>query len=268
MIKTNFHTHTIYCDGKDTPEALVVSAIEKGFTSLGFSGHSYFKKDKAYTMSALAEEQYYNEITALKEKYKDQIEIFCGIEQDIYSPLPTRKYDYKIGSVHNIYKNGECLVIDGSLAELNDILKRHYDGDFDMFAKDYFETLCDVAEKTQADIIGHFDLILKNQERMGYVPTPQFYQYAEDAVLSLLNYNIPFEINTGAMARGYRTTPYPDMQILRFIHRNGGTIIFSSDCHDKAFLDYGYEQARVVALEAGFTQQAIITKDGIKYIPI
>lgn len=37
----NLHTHTIYCDGKDTPEEMILAACEKGFTSLGFSGHSF-----------------------------------------------------------------------------------------------------------------------------------------------------------------------------------------------------------------------------------
>ena len=40
MIKTSFHTHTTFCDGKNTPEEMVVAAIEKGFVALGFSTHS------------------------------------------------------------------------------------------------------------------------------------------------------------------------------------------------------------------------------------
>ena len=38
--KQNLHTHTTYCDGKDTPEQVVLKAIEKGFNSIGFSGHA------------------------------------------------------------------------------------------------------------------------------------------------------------------------------------------------------------------------------------
>ena len=39
--RQNLHTHTTFCDGKDTPEELVEAAIAKGFDSIGFSGHSY-----------------------------------------------------------------------------------------------------------------------------------------------------------------------------------------------------------------------------------
>ena len=40
MIKENFHTHTQFCDGKSTAEEMLLSAIDKGFSALGFSGHS------------------------------------------------------------------------------------------------------------------------------------------------------------------------------------------------------------------------------------
>ena len=37
----NYHTHTNYCDGKNTAEEIVKKAIELGLSELGFSGHSY-----------------------------------------------------------------------------------------------------------------------------------------------------------------------------------------------------------------------------------
>jgi len=88
MIKTNFHTHTIYCDGKDTPEELVKAAMEKGFTHLGFSGHSYLEIDKDFAMDDADQRKYWDDIHALKEQYRDKLYIFCGLEQDCYSAPP------------------------------------------------------------------------------------------------------------------------------------------------------------------------------------
>lgn len=34
-MKTNYHTHTTWCDGKDTPEAVVVAAIDCAFDRFG-----------------------------------------------------------------------------------------------------------------------------------------------------------------------------------------------------------------------------------------
>ena len=39
--KANYHTHTKYCDGKNTVAEMTKAAFDKGFTHLGFSGHGY-----------------------------------------------------------------------------------------------------------------------------------------------------------------------------------------------------------------------------------
>ena len=44
---------------------------------------------------------------AMAEKYKDRIDILCGIEQEFYSPYAPEGYDYVIGSNHNFCKDGE-----------------------------------------------------------------------------------------------------------------------------------------------------------------
>ena len=38
-LKANYHTHTTFCDGADTPEEVVKEALRLGMTHLGFSGH-------------------------------------------------------------------------------------------------------------------------------------------------------------------------------------------------------------------------------------
>ena len=81
MITTNFHTHSTFCDGADTPEEMVLTAIEKGLTALGFSGHSYLYRDRSFAMNSETERLYIKTVLELKEKYKDKIQIFCGIEQ-------------------------------------------------------------------------------------------------------------------------------------------------------------------------------------------
>ena len=36
----DFHMHTVFCDGKNTPEEILEKAIELGFDSIGFSSHA------------------------------------------------------------------------------------------------------------------------------------------------------------------------------------------------------------------------------------
>ena len=72
----NFHTHTTLCDGKNTPEEMILAALEKGFTALGFSGHGYTDFDLRYCMQDW--EGYLAEIRRLKEQYRGKIESYLG----------------------------------------------------------------------------------------------------------------------------------------------------------------------------------------------
>ena len=78
--KQNLHTHSSYCDGKDTPEQMVLAAIEKGFDGIGFSGHSYMYYSNYVQMTPEKTEKYRAEIARLKEKYREKIDVFCGLE--------------------------------------------------------------------------------------------------------------------------------------------------------------------------------------------
>lgn len=253
MYFTNYHTHTNYCDGKNSCEQIVLKAIELGLSELGFSGHSYTFFDESYCMSLDNTKKYVQDISHLKEKYKDKIKILMGIEQDYYSEESTAGYDFVIGSVHYLLKNGEYIELDGSKKALINSVERHWDGDFYAFSKDYFETVSDVVNKTGCDIIGHIDLITKfNGDSSLFSPKNKKYlSYAQNAVERLAKTNALFEINTGAMSRGYLQNPYPSKEILEMIYKNSGNVILSSDCHDKDYLTYGFEKAKTLCNEVG-----------------
>ena len=107
---SNLHTHTTFCDGKSTAEEMVHSAIEKGFVSLGFSGHAYTPFELTSCMTD--EDGYVKEINRLKEVYKKDIEIYLGIEEDAFALVNRSKYEYIIGSLHFLKVNGQILPFD------------------------------------------------------------------------------------------------------------------------------------------------------------
>ncbi|MBQ6389058.1 MAG: histidinol-phosphatase HisJ family protein [Mogibacterium sp.] len=51
-----------------------------------------------------------------------------------------------------------------------------------------------------------------------------------------------FEINTGAIARGYRTTPYPAQDQIDYIKSRGGVLILTSDSHSAGNVGYRFEE--------------------------
>ena len=110
---TNYHTHTTYCDGNSTPAEIVREAVSLGMREIGFSGHSYTECD-SYSMSKENTRAYISAVRQLQKKYTGSIKILLGIEQDYYSEEPTEGYDYVIGSVHFVKKDGVYLSVDAS----------------------------------------------------------------------------------------------------------------------------------------------------------
>ncbi len=244
MILKDLHVHTTFSDGKNTPEEIVEYAISKGLKTIGFSDHSYTFFDESYCVSKENIEKYIFEVLRLKEKYKNKIEILLGIEQDYFSKEPTDRFEYVIGSVHYLKFGNEYVPVDLNSNELVYASEKYFGGDIIALAENYYETVASVIEKTNADIIGHFDLITKfNENNALFDENDERYICAyKKAVDKLIITGKPFEINTGAISRGYRTMPYPSMQIYEYIKSKGGKFILSSDSHSKDSLCFNFEK--------------------------
>lgn len=234
----DLHIHTDFSDGKNSPEEMVLSAIAKGFTEMGISDHSYTAYDESYCIPKNRIEEYKQVIRALAEQYRDKITIRCGIEQDYYSDEPTGDYDYVIGSVHAVKKDGVYLSVDESAEVQQKAVEEHFGGDYYAFAELYFETVADVVRKTGADIIGHFDLAAKFS--LFDESHPRYIAAWKKAVDALIPYGKPFEINTGAMSRGYRSVPYPTPDMIAYIRAKGGSFLLSSDSHNAETIGYAF----------------------------
>ena len=258
-MRSNFHTHSVFCDGKDTPEETVQKALSLGFRALGFSGHSYTDFDPC-GMTPESEDNYRAEIARLKIAYTGRIEIYCGVEQDYFSGRRRDGYDYAIGSVHYVRRDGEYLCVDWSGKRTGEILRRRYGGDPYAFAEDYFALVGQVRDVTGCDIIGHFDLIKKfDEDGAVFDESHPRYRAAVMGALDALCPSLPiFEINTGAMARGCRKTPFPSLWILKELCARGCPIMLSTDCHDREKLDFGVETAREIARAAGYRCRMVL----------
>jgi len=268
--KQNLHTHCTFCDGKDTPEAMVQTAIEKGFDSLGFSSHSYHPYLKTTRINAENEAAYLKEVASLKEKYKGQIDIFLGIEYEICSEHKIEGLDYSIGAAHYINTCDGFVTFDVSAEGTQKYVEKYFGGDGLRFAKAYYETVATIPEKGNFDILAHFDLITKNNETLGIIDTSsaEYKKYAVEAIDALVG-KIPFfELNTGAISRGYRSSPYPALDLLKEFKRRGFGAVITSDCHDKNYLDCHFSEARELLLAAGFKSKFVLTHNGFEEISL
>ena len=244
MCYSDLHVHSTFSDGKSTPEEIVLSAIKKGMSIIGISDHSYTLFDESYCIGKDKTSEYISTVNSLKEKYKNEIEIRLGIEQDYYSESSTATYDYVIGSVHYIKVSDEYIPVDESADILLNAVEKYFNGDIYSLIEEYYNTVADVINKTNADIIGHFDLITKfNENNKMFDETNERYINAyKKAANVLLDSKALFEINTGAISRGYRTAPYPSSDIYAYLKKNGAKFILSSDSHHKDTLCYDFDK--------------------------
>ena len=244
MIKIDLHIHSTYCDGKSTLRENVESALAKGFVTIGFSGHCYTFFDESYCMSKEDTERYIKEANWLQKKHRKKLTILVGIEQDYYSEEPTDRYDYAIGSVHYLKLGDEYVPVDESAEILKNAADRYFDGDIYALCEEYYKTVSDLTNKWNTRIIGHFDLITKfnEQEKLIDENNPRYIAAWKNAADKLLESQPLFEINTGAISRGYRTTAYPSKQIIDYIKENGGSFILSSDAHSAENIGYKFDE--------------------------
>ena len=262
----NLHTHTTFCDGTNTPEEMVYKAIQLEMDSLGFSSHTPLPGQTDWTMTEEDVSNYRAEVLRLRERYAGRLEIFLGLEQDYYSPPPGEGWDYLIGSVHCVEKDGRLLPVDYLSDDFRQNAAQFYGGDYDAFAEDYYSLVGEVAVKTGCQIVGHFDLITKFNEggRIFDTSSPRYRQAVLGALDQLAGQDVVFEINTGAMSRGYRSTPYPEPWILRAMQDRRIPICITSDCHSVNDLLFAFPQAAELARACGYQERMVLTQQGFQ----
>ena len=250
-MSSNYHTHTTFCDGKNTAEEIVLYAIEKGFSSIGFSGHGYTPFDLGYCMKDM--EGYVKKISDLKEKYNGTIEIYCGVEEDAFSYVKRNDFDYIIGSSHYFCVNGKYYSIDSSTELFNECLEV-FDKDVLKLSEEYYSTFVSYIKERKPDIVGHFDIITKFDEigEQRFLNNNKYYEIAEKYLKIAADEDVIFEVNTGAMSRGIRTSPYLGERLLHILKKRGSKLMLASDSHSMDTLDAYFDDMKYMLRNIGF----------------
>ena len=253
-MKANYHTHTTWCDGKDTPEAVVQAAMGKGFGAIGFSSHAMLPEDDtAWVLTPEKAPRYAAEIRALSKKYGDRIRVFCGVEAD-YVPggaTPDRSAyaaiapNYIIGSVHFVVApDGARVCVDASPKLLADGIRDHFGGSAEAYVHAYFAQVREMLRKFDFDIAGHLDLVRKFNVRHPYFDESAPWYIAEldltaDAVAASGKIA---EVNTGAISRGWLDDAYPSAEFRERLRARGVRFILSADAHAAETIDCAFDR--------------------------
>ena len=250
-IRSNCHTHSIFCDGRNTIEEMAAAAYNKGFVSLGFSGHSANDVDTEWCLKNT--EAYRAEVRRVQKLYEGKMRIWLGLEWDCQSRLDPADYEYTLGATHRMHTEMGDIPVDHAADLLEELIPKYLKGDGEAFYRGYYDNVKRAALQ-KSPIFAHIDLVRKFNDgnRFFDMDTPQYKKCALSALEAVFESGAALEINTGAVARGACRTPYPAPFLLDAWHEMGGKIIISSDCHDCRLLDFAFPQALDMARAAGF----------------
>ena len=300
MEKINLHTHSTFCDGKNTLEENILMAIEKGFTVLGFSSHSMYPFAETWHIEPNNFENYVSSVRKLAKKYEDKIKILCGFEVD-YIPnitLPSKKAykelnpDYLIGSVHYVTTKDSIYSVDNSTSIVKDDLIRLYgksesikesdyttpDSKTDLLnivdgkqaVCEYFAAQREMLKKGDFEIWGHPDVIRKRNGLLHFFTENEDWYIEELKATADIaaKANVIAEINTGGIARGAIDDFYPSERFLEIIHEKGIPVMVNSDAHNVKDLDCAFEEAKARAKKIGYRDLTYPVADSLIHIEL
>lgn len=269
MILSDLHVHTEYCDGLSTIEETVAEANRKHMESIGFSSHSFMPFDTSYCMTPEKETEYAKKVVSVSQSNTDGVKIYLGLERDFYSPNQLRalggyNLDYVIGSVHYIRVGGEYIPVDESECISKKAVDENFSGNANAYVRKYYETVSQLAQRNDVDIIGHFDIVTKfNRANKFFDEDSKIYkESALEALHCFKGKDKIIEMNTGAVSRGYRDKPYPSEFILKEANSIGIRFILSSDSHNCRNLCFGFGECEQMLRSLG-VKSVVVLKDNV-----
>lgn len=297
---TNYHTHCEFCDGKATAAVMARTAREQGFAILGFSSHAPLPFDTRWNLKQSRLREYVDTIRRLGLEHaraKDHLpamQVMVGLEVDyitgLCGPADGRfrdaGLDYTIGSTHYVTPGGITgpesiapgatgnpafgFTVDESEAHFARDLEQFYHNDVDRLVDDYFAAVAASIRAGGFDILGHMDLIRKNNRGQSRFSegSERYRAAAMMAVDALAGTGIIVEINTGGMARGKTDTPYPSLWILKELKARSVPVCVNADAHAPEHLLAHRDAGLRLAAEAGYRELTAIGPNGRFVVPL
>lgn len=267
MFKSTFHAHSRFDDGKEELESYIIAATDRNFNVFGFSPHAPVNFETDWHMKSDNFEEYVQTTKFLREKYKDTMEIYTGLETDYYLGCTDwrnkKGIDYTIGAVHflKIEETGRYMPVDDSGLQFEESVKEGFDGNIDAFISAYYSQIREMLLKMTPNIVAHLDVIRKNNINKTYFDEDD--EHYREEVLKTLEIisltHVIVEVNTGGIARGYVKGPYPSIWILEACRDLDIPIMLNSDSHTPENIDAYYPQVTQLLKYVGFNSQRVLT---------
>lgn len=165
----NFHSHTQFCDGRESMAKMAEAALKCGMKHYGFTPHSPIPLPSSCNMSALSVDDYVTEFNRLKALYEGKLNLYLSMEIDFLGErwgatnpyFDTIPLDYKLSSIHFVpTPDGEREIdVDGDPSHFKGNMARYFDNDIRYVVDKFYERTLAMVEIGGFDIMGHFNKI-------------------------------------------------------------------------------------------------------------
>lgn len=247
----DYHFHTNFSGDSDTPmRTQLEQAISLGMKSLCVTDHHDYDVDSAIDFT-LKVDRYMEAMSALKEEYKNRIDLRIGIELGLQPHLKeyfnkllsSQPFDFVIGSTHFVNRK------DPAYPEF-------FEGRDEREAYlQYFQVTLDNVKNLDAyDAAGHIDYIVRyGPNKSAFYSYEAYRDILDDILKTIIERGKGIECNTAGFRKGLGQ-PNPCRKVLKRYRELGGEILtIGSDAHIPEDLGSDFHTARKLLLECGFS---------------
>lgn len=265
------HTHTLGCDGKNTPAQMIARATELGMTTIGISNHFIvhprIQESNFYPHAVRCGYNHiystsFDEIMARfipiydeigRAASESKIRVLRGLEVDYFpDSVWRRNFERAISVLKPDYLIGAChfIEIDGVPYNVHDMLAADADTQTTM-VKRYWNKICDASNSGMFAWMAHLDL----PRKVG-VGTNDNWRIIERMIIDTLTKNqTPIEINTALQPE-----PYPSHRILKLVANANLPVLISDDAHRTEQIGRFFDDAEKICEQAGIKNRLSVQK--------
>jgi histidinol-phosphatase (PHP family) len=247
---TDYHIHTPLCrHAEGWPVAMAQAGVELGLAEIGISDHSPMPEPFDDWRMLAGELPHYFDAVAAARAAVPQLPIRLGMEVDyllghepwIEQLAGMTAWDYLIGAVHYIAPGWD---VDNPAH-----LSRFESHPVEEIWTLYFRALEACIRSRLFDFIAHPDL----PKKFGHRPPGDLRRFYDPVINALAETGTAFEINTAGLRKPVGEC-YPTLAFLKLAREAGIDLVINSDAHAPGEVGAGFETARALAQEAGYTE--------------
>ncbi len=277
-LRTNYHTHSRYCDGEGEIVEYIEAAIAAGLDSYGVSSHAPVPVPvrDPWMMRLDDLPAYCAEVRRLRDAYRDRLPIFLALELDYLPGMDAfyraqifpHNFDYFVGSVHFVGtdEQGMPWEIDESAERFAAGLAGGWGGDVRRAFEEYFALQRQMVGTPGVAIVGHMDKMkMWNSGDRYFRETDAWYVAAvEETLRAFKAGGLIVELNTSGLRKAI-ASPFPSPWVLARCRDLDIPITVTADTHTPADVAAGFPEADAILRDLGITH--VMARDGDRWTP-